>query len=152
MAQLSSQINPLPLVKKVPFITAALTVLLLSCGGGDSPLTPRQMADNAEARARSLLQVEGCFADTQCGYVTFQTPFYSCSQGEHAPAMLLSADLQAAQVAAEEQRYWAEAARALEPPPNFGCAAFVEPPPIPVCSQSQCMLRSGFIILQAAPR
>ena len=126
-----------------------MSITLLSCGGGDDAqyVTPRAHADAAEARARSLIQLGACSSDSQCGYVTFMTPFYSCSQGEHAPYLLVARNAQLVATTAEEQRYWAAEARKLEPPPNFGCAAYVEPPPVPVCQQAKCGLKSGIEIL-----
>jgi hypothetical protein len=120
---------------------------LVACGGGDSaPLTPRANADAAEALSRSLIETGLCTADSQCGFVTFQTPFPSCSQGEHAPYLLASENAPAVIAAAADQRQWALKARALEPSSTVVCAGFVEPPPIPICVQSQCTLKSGFVI------
>jgi hypothetical protein len=125
-------------------------VALVSCGGGDNPqhTTPRAHADAAEARARGLIQLTGCSSNAQCGYVTFLTPFYSCSQGEHAPYLVVARNAKLVSANAEEQRFWAAEARKLEPTPNFGCATYVEPPPIPICQQSQCSLKSGFEVFE----
>ena len=128
-----------------------LACILAACGGGDSPPpTPREQADAAETLARSLIETGPCSADIQCGFVTFQTAFYSCSQGEHAPYVLALERRSAVIAAAEDQRRWALEARALEPPPNFGCPAFVEPLPIPICVQSQCTLKPGTQIVEAS--
>ena len=125
-----------------------LAGVLVACGGGDnSPVTPRAKADKAEALARSLIQTGPCTADSQCGFVTFQSPIYDCSQGEHAPYLLASETASALIAGAEEQRRLALEARALEPPPNFACTAVVEPPPIPICAQSQCTLKFGLFPL-----
>ncbi|MRD47539.1 hypothetical protein [Caenimonas koreensis] len=130
-----------------------LCALLQSCGGGDgtavSPQTPLAKTEAAEARARSLLQTSACTSDAQCGYVTFQTPFHSCSQGEHAALLLVSRNAPAAAEAAQEQRFWAAEAKKLLPPPNFACAAYVEPLPVPSCVQAQCTLKSGWVVLEA---
>ena len=116
---------------------------LVSCGGGDDPKysTLRDLSDAAEARARGLIQLAGCSSDAQCGYVTFVTPFKSCSQGEHAPYLLVAPYAQLVSAIAEEQRFWAAEARKLEPTPNFACAGFIQRPPIPACHQSQCNLK-----------
>jgi hypothetical protein len=142
-------------MKRLHFLLAAISIgaTLVACGGGDEPvLTPKAKADAAEARARDLIQVSRCTADAQCGFVTFQTPYYSCSQGEHAPYLVAGRNAAAALSAAQDQRFWATEAKKLEPPPNFGCAGYVEPLPIPVCVQSQCTLKSGWPdVVEAAP-
>lgn len=126
------------------FPCVLVACVLVACGGGDnSSAAVRAQADQAEAFARSLIQVAPCTADAQCGFVTFQSPVYDCSQGKHAPYLLASETASALMAAAEEQRRLALEARSLEPPPNFACAAFVEPPPLPVCVQSQCTLKFG---------
>lgn len=133
-------------MRALPEYVSGIVLLssLLACGGGEIEpqlqLSPRAMADGAEARARALLQTKSCSISNQCGFVMFQAPYNSCSQGEYAAYLPNSRSGTAAATAAQEQRYWALEARKLEPPPNFACAAFVEPPPIPVCLQSQCSL------------
>lgn len=132
----------------------ALCAMLQSCGGAgvESEPTPLARANAAEARARSLLQTSACTSDAQCGYVTFNTPFHSCSQGEHAALLLVSDNAAAATTAAQEQRHWAAEAKKLLPPPNFACAAYIEPPPIPGCAQAQCTLKSGFAVFEGVAR
>ena len=122
--------------------------VLAACGGGDSP---RAKADAAEALARSLIQTGPCSADSQCGFVTFQTPFLSCSQGEHAPLLLTSESAPAVAAAAADQRRFALEALALESPPPFACPAVVEPPPIAVCVQTICTLKPGSFLTTPPP-
>ena len=133
--------------------STVLATALIACGGdGEGLITPKERAMAAEAQARSLLETSPCAADSQCGYVTFQTPYHSCSQGEHAPYLLTSPTAEAAGVLAESQRSWAQEALKLEPPPDFVCVASVEPMPIPICVQSQCSLKRGSFGPLTAPR
>jgi hypothetical protein len=123
---------------------ALLPLLLAACGGGDDfPVVTKAQADQAEAYARSLIQTGPCASDNQCGFVTFQSPVYDCSQGSYAPYLLASATAAALLSAAEEQRRLALQARAREPQPGFGCAGVVEPSLLPACTQSQCTLKFG---------
>jgi hypothetical protein len=124
--------------------SALLAALLTACGGGDDfPVVTRAQADQAEAYARSLMQTDPCASDNQCGFVTFQSPVYDCSQGSYAPYLLASATAAALLSAAEEQMRLALQARAREPQPGFACAAAVEPPPRPLCTPSQCTWKFG---------
>jgi hypothetical protein len=140
-------------MKPIPISLSYLLIacVLAACGGGDDPpLTTRAKADATEALARSLIQTGPCASDTQCGFVTFQTPFHSCSQGEHAPYLLASETSFEVIAAAKEQRQLAFEARALEPFTGLVCAGSVEPPPIPICVQAKCTLKTGFFTATGA--
>ena len=137
------------------YTVAVLSAMLLACGGSEHevPLTARERADAAESNARVLIQVAACSSDQQCSFVTFEDAFPSCSQGRHEPYLLTSKTATAAVKAAALQAALAREAR-LAPGNewNFGCAAYVEPLPIPQCQQGRCASRPGFEFTVAAPQ
>ena len=128
------------------FIGAVAAAALISCGGGDADnpptLTLKERAIQEEAAAVAKIQSGPCTADSQCAYVTFFEPTYSCSQGTYVPYLKASKTAGRAIEAAQMQRQTALQARALEPPPNFACIASVDIVNS-VCVQSRCSLTFG---------
>jgi hypothetical protein len=133
---------------------AVAAAALAACGGGDSadlpPVSLREQAIQQQAAALARIQTGPCTANSQCSYVTFFEPIFSCSQGTYAPYVKVSRTANFVVEAAEEQRRTALKARALEPPPNFACIQSVDIVNS-VCVQSACALTLGGPIITIEP-
>ncbi len=122
----------------------ALCLALTGCGGGetDAAASFRAEADAAEARALASADTRTCRADHECSLLSFANAFPSCTQHRDAPVLITSAGYARAVAAAESQRALArEAVAAHAGPPEFACADYVDPYPVPYCDQGQCKLR-----------
>lgn len=124
-------------------VLAAIAAAVTSCGGEtDPPLPLKELAVAQQAAATSKAQAGPCTNDSQCSYVTFFEPYYSCSQGIHVPYLKTSRTATWLVEAAKEQRETALQARALEPAQIVACLAYIEIVNS-VCLRSRCAITLG---------
>ena len=121
-----------------------LTVLsLAACGGGGGPEPDRyqqavDLANQAEATARTLGVPSPCQQDQQCGLLTFLEPT-ACPTQTYQIYSTISATAVAAAAAASQQVTLAQQAIALNPNPPQPCPLSpVRAPPVPACVANSC--------------
>ncbi len=124
-------------------VLAAIAAAVTSCGGEtDPPLPLKELAVAQQAAATSKAQSGPCTNDSQCSYVTFFEPYYSCSQGIHVPYLKTSRTAAWLVEAAKEQRETALRARDSEPLQIVLCIQSVEVVNS-VCLRSNCTITLG---------